>query len=151
MGRLLAVGAVVACAAESGAAGSDTAPVGPDTAPVGPDTDSLGSDTDSLGSDSAAPRALACDEAPLLGWANFGEGFLLDNCSACHAQTSPERHGAPDAAHFDTVADVRTWQAQIAARAAAPEGGMPPAGGVSDTDRALLGAWLRCDPALAPR
>lgn len=85
-----------------------------------------------------------CETAPVLTWANFGEGFLLDNCQACHASSAADRHGAPTQVVFDTLDDVRAWEDRIMARAGSELGGMPPAGGVSETDRELLLAWIQC-------
>ncbi|MBT9558515.1 MAG: c-type cytochrome [Myxococcales bacterium] len=85
-----------------------------------------------------------CDAVPILTWANFGEGFVLDNCQACHAHGAADRHGAPAEVAFDTLDDVLTWQDRIVARAGSELGGMPPAGGVSETDRKLLLAWIAC-------
>lgn len=49
---------------------------------------------------------------------------------------------------FDTEADAVRLAARIEARALGEAPSMPPEGGVSDADRALLAIWLRCDPAM---
>lgn len=85
-----------------------------------------------------------CEKVPILTWANFGEGFVLDNCQACHASDAVDRHGAPPDVAFDTLDDVLKWQDRIVARAGSDLGGMPPAGGVSEVDRRLLLAWMAC-------
>lgn len=85
-----------------------------------------------------------CVDAPVVTWNNFGEGFLIENCQACHASTAPNRHGAPENVTFDTEDDVRTWKDRILARAAGDAPTMPPMGGTSADDRYLLEVWLTC-------
>jgi hypothetical protein len=91
-----------------------------------------------------------CEQAPVTTWANFGHGFLLENCQPCHATTSVDRHQAPAQVVFDTPEDVLLRKVGILRMATGAEPLMPPAGGVSEADRARLEAWLRCDfdPAL---
>lgn len=86
-----------------------------------------------------------CDRAPVTTWANFGEGFLRENCQPCHASTSVDRHEAPEDVVFDTPEDVLLRKGIILIQATGEEPEMPPAGGVADEDRARLEAWLRCD------
>lgn len=102
-----------------------------DSAPVG----------ETGGPDPADPT---CDEAPVVTWDNFGRGFLVENCQACHASTAPDRHGAPIEVVFDTEGDARAWKDRILARAAGEAPTMPPMGGTSADDRYLLGVWLTC-------
>lgn len=89
-------------------------------------------------------RAAWCAEAPVLSWDNFGHGFLLENCEPCHASTAVDRHEAPVSVAFDSIERVRILRAKMLrmATGVAPE--MPPAGGVSEEDRALLQVWLEC-------
>ena len=96
------------------------------------------------GVDSQAPDTGLCADAPVLMWANFGEGFLKANCQSCHASTSTNRSGAPEEVSFDTVADAVAHAERIAARATGEAPDMPPQGGVSDTDREKLNIWLSC-------
>lgn len=84
-----------------------------------------------------------CGDGPVLTWANFGDGFMTERCQTCHAEASPDRRGAPDAVVFDREADVRS---QVGAVRAAVDGGtMPPGGGLTEAERALLERWLVCD------
>ena len=92
----------------------------------------------------------ACVDQPVVTWANFGAGFLLEQCQSCHAATSPDRRGAPADVHFGEELDVVRLRDRIAARALGDPPTMPPEGGVSDSDRALLAVWITCDPALQP-
>jgi len=86
-----------------------------------------------------------CEVAPVVTWDNFGQGFLVENCQPCHASASLARHDAPEDVVFDTVDDVIARRERILIKATGDEPEMPPAGGVSVEDRALLEVWLRCD------
>jgi uncharacterized membrane protein len=86
----------------------------------------------------------APDDPKTVNWDNFGHGFTLARCQGCHATTATDRRGAPADVTFDTedaahVVAPRIRTAVIGART------MPPGGGVSETDLALVGAWLDCD------
>lgn len=85
-----------------------------------------------------------CDEGPVVTWANFGQGFLVENCQACHATTSPNRQGAPDTVVFDTEEDAWAWSERILARAGGDPATMPPQGGTTADDRTRLELWLTC-------
>ncbi len=77
-------------------------------------------------------------------WDSFGRGFLTENCQTCHASTSPDRNGAPQNVVFDTEADAMAQAGSILALATGETPRMPPAGGVTDADRATLAEWLSC-------
>jgi len=85
-----------------------------------------------------------CADAPVVTWNSFGHGFLLENCQSCHAQEAEDRHDAPAEVSFDTHPDALLWAARILERAAADPPTMPPQGGTSADDRALLSIWLTC-------
>lgn len=85
-----------------------------------------------------------CVDAPVVTWANFLEGFMLENCQTCHASTTLERYGAPVEVTFDEEAEVLKWEARILARATGESPSMPPGGGVSPEDRLLLEISLVC-------
>lgn len=85
-----------------------------------------------------------CEDAPVLMWSNFGEGFLIENCQTCHASTTNDRHDAPDSVVFDTLADVKDQRDAILNAATGDDPYMPPQGGVSDDDRERLQIWLTC-------
>lgn len=85
-----------------------------------------------------------CETAPTVTYESFGRGFLTQHCQPCHATTSPDRNEAPDAIHFDTLADVRALQVDMRFAATGPQPYMPPEGGVSELDRELLAIWLDC-------
>jgi len=92
--------------------------------------------------------SLTCTTGTLLTWQNFGEPFMLNYCSSCHAaeSTGADRNGAPVAATFDTAADITRWRTLIAQRATGDGGGrpMPPSGHVPAEEKQLLTEWLGC-------
>ncbi len=85
-----------------------------------------------------------CEEAPVVTWDYWGEGFIQESCQSCHASTSSNRRGAPESVSFDTEEQVLDQAAAILAVATGEEPTMPPGGGVSEDDRYLLEVWLRC-------
>ena len=85
-----------------------------------------------------------CTDAPVLMWANFGQGFMTENCQSCHASSSADRHGAPEDVTFDSVGDAVAQADRVLARATGESPDMPPEGGVSDEDRQKLEIWMRC-------
>ena len=84
-----------------------------------------------------------CTDAPGVTWENWGEGFFITWCQACHSAISADRNGAPEGINFDTEAEVRTWTASIQ-HTVLEEGSMPMGGGLGDKDRALLEFLLAC-------
>jgi mono/diheme cytochrome c family protein len=85
-----------------------------------------------------------CADAPVVTWETFGEGFLRENCQACHASTAVDRGGAPADVTFDTQDDALRWRTRILERAAGAAPTMPPQGGTTDEDRWRLQVWLAC-------
>lgn len=90
----------------------------------------------------------SCADQPVVTWANFGAGFLREQCQSCHAASAPDRRGAPEGVSFGAEEDAQRHRDRIAARSLGEAPTMPPEGGVSEDDRALLSIWLRCDPAM---
>lgn len=88
----------------------------------------------------------ACPPESFLSWENFGEPFLLDQCTGCHSSALPEgtRQNAPMGVDFDGYENTRAWGSRIFARAAI-DVSMPPAYIEIPGERALLAEWLRCD------
>lgn len=95
------------------------------------------------GEDSAADTAGACADAPHATWVSFGDGFFATYCRACHSATTTERFGAPPGVNFDTLDDVRSFEASIR-RTVIDEQSMPEAGGVYEDDLYLLDWFLTC-------
>ena len=85
--------------------------------------------------------AIDCSTAPT--YSAWTKGFLSSKCQACHAQTAPDRYGAPDAIFFDsyeaTVERIELLRSSVLDRET-----MPPAGGVTDDEKFLLQRWLDC-------
>lgn len=96
------------------------------------------------GKDGAGDDTGFCGTAPVVTYANFGEGFMTQNCQSCHASTASNRNGAPDQVVFDTLDDVLGQADRILARSVGDDATMPPSGGVSEDDRYLLEVWLTC-------
>jgi uncharacterized membrane protein len=87
----------------------------------------------------------AC-ETSYLDYENFGAPFVVNWCRGCHSSALPAnmRQAAPSDVNFDDVMQVRAWQDRIAATTIGASPTMPPAGGPSDAERALLAEWLAC-------
>lgn len=84
-----------------------------------------------------------CDGVYEVTWSSWGDGFMRTQCQGCHASTTPDRFGAPEANVFDTVLDVCEQRERIQVRVLDDET-MPPAGGLTDDDKVLLQMWLDC-------
>ncbi len=97
--------------------------------------------TESGGTDSAPinPEACAAD----VTWVNWVGAFLLTQCQGCHASTAPDRYGAPPTVSFDTE-EAAIAQAAAISRTILESASMPPAGGLTDDERCLLGQWVAC-------
>lgn len=87
----------------------------------------------------------ACQRDPPLTWENFGQGWMGKHCTGCHSSLVREdqRNGAPVGVDLDTWPDMLTWAARIEVRAL-EDLDMPPGGGPSEEERALLAEWLEC-------
>lgn len=85
-------------------------------------------------------------ETSYLTYNNFGAGFTSNWCRGCHSSEVPEegRQDAPVGVDFDTDADLARWSERIRARATGEMPTMPPAGGPSAEERALLTEWIDC-------
>lgn len=92
-----------------------------------------------------------CKEGSTLTWDSFGEKFMTDYCTRCHASSlsGAARQGAPSDHNFETVALVREQIEHIDEQAAAgpdsintemPIGAPAP----TEAERLLLGEWLAC-------
>lgn len=90
--------------------------------------------------------ARPCPEDSVLTWENFGQPFIANWCTSCHASTVPEenRVGAPLGVDFDDLDGVRQHAVGIWQRSADQNNTMPPAGVAPDLERAQLGEWLAC-------
>ena len=94
--------------------------------------------------DSLADRP--CPEDSILTYENFGHGFMLSWCSGCHSTQLAENHraGAPVGIDLDSHQAVLDQLDRIWVRSGDNNQTMPPAGGLSDELRFMLGEWLGC-------
>src|SRR5262245_53099420 len=81
-----------------------------------------------------------------LDYTNFGEPFVINWCRGCHSTDVPAamRQKAPTDVNFDNLMQVRMWGERIATHATGAMPNMPPAGGPTEEERALLAEWLAC-------
>lgn len=84
-----------------------------------------------------------CETGLDVTWEGWAAGFMLSQCQPCHASETPNRYGAPVSVSFDTLEDCRA-QAGAIEDAVLTRASMPPAGGITDDERALLARWLDC-------
>lgn len=86
-----------------------------------------------------------CDTEPALTEAGFGRPFVDRYCTGCHSALLPDgyRNDAPLGVDLDRHADLAQWADRIAARTL--DGSMPPGGGPTDEELAMLREWLVCD------
>ena len=84
--------------------------------------------------------------ASTLDYENFGARFFLSWCTGCHsgALEEKERQKAPVGVDFDNIDAIRAKKDRISARAVEANATMPPAGGPSAKERAMLSEWLAC-------
>ena len=96
------------------------------------------------------PVPTDCPPDSVATWDNFGEPFLLTWCTPCHSShlsgfgDPNERQDAPLGSDFDTYSHYMDWDTDVYARAAAENTSMPPAGGPTPEDRAMLAEWIAC-------
>jgi len=123
---------------DSADGGAGTSDVSDDTAADVPDDTAADSGTPGPGPETE------CDTgAPEVTWTNWGEGFFRSFCTACHSISSPNRYDAPETINFDTLVDVRGYEAAIRS-AVLDRGTMPVGGGAPEEDLYLLGLFLDC-------
>lgn len=89
-----------------------------------------------------------CDQS-FLRYDNFGSPFIVNWCRACHSIEIPSgmRQEAPIDVNFDTLDEIRARSNRIILTTGVGTS-MPPTGGPSASERAMLVEWLRCG---APR
>jgi uncharacterized membrane protein len=85
-----------------------------------------------------------CRDSPLT-YETFGAPFMISWCRGCHSRELrvDMRQRAPVDVNLDTLGDVRAHATRIVVRAGAGSS-MPPAGGPSADERALLAEWIGC-------
>jgi hypothetical protein len=97
-----------------------------------------------------------CDRGVPLTYESFGRGFLDTHCNGCHSSiiAPAQRNGAPTGIDFDTYEGVLQFSERLEVRviAAAVDDDdatnpMPPGGGPTAEELAMLHEWLSCDVA----
>ena len=85
-----------------------------------------------------------CTESALT-YQTFGDPFVTNWCRGCHSVDliPTMRQDAPLDINLDTLAEVRAQRMKILELAGTGDE-MPPSGGPSDEERALLREWLTC-------
>lgn len=80
-----------------------------------------------------------------LSYQTFGAPFMTDWCNGCHSSMLPVsmRQQAPLGVDFDTLDEVRA-QAFAIVQTTTDLQTMPPEGGPTDAERAMLADWVRC-------
>ncbi len=117
------------------------------TAACDAELDDMDMDSDMDMDTASAMQALdPCSDALAPTWDNFGEAFTLNWCQGCHSAGlgDGQRSGAPEGIDFNAHTDVLEWRDRIESRAAAETPSMPPTGGPSEAELALLRQWLVC-------
>ncbi|HWB78925.1 MAG TPA: hypothetical protein VG755_28380 [Nannocystaceae bacterium] len=88
-----------------------------------------------------------CPPDSFLDATNFGMPFITTWCTGCHSSDlvgDDERQLAPPEWDFDSLDAIRASVLMVYLNAADEHEDMPPAGGPSAEERALLGDWLAC-------
>lgn len=86
----------------------------------------------------------ACNTAPAVTYENWGQGFFLTYCGACHSRSTANRNGAPEGVDFDNRSDIIKWKDRIQVRVL-DEQSMPLGGGVYTDELELLQVLMACD------
>ena len=102
--------------------------------------------------DSANEAGPDCSRHPALNWDNFGKPHMDKHCNGCHSVLIPleQRQNAPIGVDFNTYGDVLEWYDRIIARSTKKvldEPSMPPGGGLSDGELAMVLEWFECEVA----
>lgn len=92
-----------------------------------------------------------CKEGSTLTWESFGQKFMTDYCTRCHASslTGVARNGAPSDHNLETVLLVRQEIDHVYEEAAAGPDGVNTAMPIgapkpTEAERQMLGEWLAC-------
>jgi len=88
----------------------------------------------------------SCDREPALTYENWGQAYLSTYCTGCHSALveGEPRKGATVGVDFNTYGDVLAHVERIEARGTGAAPTMPPSGGPSAQEVALLDEWLTC-------
>ena len=95
-----------------------------------------------------------CPDDSFVNYENFGAPLMMTWCVPCHSThlQAEERQNATIGIDFDTYEGVVEHLDRIYVRAVesveAGDSSMPPAGGTTEEDRALLSEWIECGAPL---
>jgi uncharacterized membrane protein len=91
------------------------------------------------------PDSELCQKSTLT-YQNFAAPFAISWCRGCHGKGQPldMRQDAPVGVNFDTAEELRAAGPRLLARVTGAAPTMPPAGGPSAEERALLAEWVSC-------
>ena len=91
-----------------------------------------------------------CAEGTPFTWENTAQPIVHTWCTPCHgaAVTGADRSGAPADVALDTRDDLVLWADEVAQTIQTTSPTMPPAGGLTDDERAALVEWLACGAPL---
>jgi len=86
-----------------------------------------------------------CDRSPPLDYDTFGEGVMNKHCTGCHSSYLPEgqRFEAPIGVDLNTYQGVLDYAERVHDRTVEQQN-MPPGGGLSEEELALIDEWLVC-------
>lgn len=96
----------------------------------------------------ASPEVQTLDvecDASYITYEQVAQPFLRNYCTGCHSGylEGEQRYGAPSSVNLDTYQDAKKWAVRSFVRNYVQED-MPPAGGVSETDKELFMRWVLC-------
>lgn len=93
-----------------------------------------------------SPEDATCDRTPALDWNNFGDPFFTRYCTSCHssALTGADRGGAPEGVDFDAENQAIAWSGRLEEVVLGAEPTMPPGGGPTESELAMLTEWIGC-------
>jgi uncharacterized membrane protein len=87
--------------------------------------------------------ASTCEDAQLVEWNYWADGFFSTYCNGCHSSQSPNRYGAPEEINFDSETDVLSQSEEIYNSVLVRQS-MPKGGGMEDTELDNLRTYLNC-------
>ena len=88
------------------------------------------------------PDPTDCPEDSVLTWDNFGGPHLLTWCAPCHSSALPqdERQDATEGVNLATYEEFSDHQSGVYQWATGESAAMPPSGGPTDEEKAMLAA-----------
>ena len=96
--------------------------------------------------DAADDTSVECPPDSFLTWETFGDSFFRNWCTSCHSSdlATGFRQDAPREINFDSHTEAMLYNDRTLIRAGEALGGMPPLGGPTEAERAMLVEWIQC-------